>query len=330
MIKNKSLQKIKNILLFSLFALLFIEVLIGFPVPLEKKVDPFVTQAGRVTEKESTADQQMTDIHLTESGGNQVKKWELWAKVAEGYEGRGAWELHSVEVHFYSKSDVSFRVKGDFGTIDTKTKDLVVQGHVLTTSSNQYKFASDKIIYTASQHSLVSPSLVQMETPADKNGSSMKVKGGRMRGDIATKFIWMDQGVSAQKLLQPGKNLEIESMKVEMSGQDSKMSFSNNVFIQYLGMHMKSPRADFQFSNQGGALSNIQMLGGVHIQDVEKTATSETVFFDPVENKYIFRGNPKLTQDQDELIGDEIVFLNGGKQVKVDKIKAKLEDKPHK
>ncbi len=330
MIKNKSLQKLKNFILFSLFLLLFIEVLIGFPVPLEKKVDPFVTQAGRVAEKESTADQQMTDIHLTESGGNQVKKWELWAKVAEGYEGRGAWELHSVEVHFYSNSDVSFRVKGDFGTIDTKTKDLVIQGHVLTTSSNLYRFSSEKIIYTASQHTLLSPASVRMETPADKNGSSMKVKSGRMKGEIASKVIWMDQGVFAEKVLQQGKKLEIESLKAQMNGRDSKMSFHENVYIQYLGMHMKSPKADFQFSNQGGTLSNIQMLGGVHIQDVEKVATSENVYFDPVENKYIFRGNPKLTQDQDELVGDEIVFLNGGKQVKVDKIKAKLEDKPHK
>ncbi len=39
--------------------------------------------------------------------------------------------------------------------------------------------------------------------------------------------------------------------------------------------------------------------------------------------KLTFSGKPRLYQDEDELVGDKIIFLEGGKKVKVEKVKAK-------
>jgi lipopolysaccharide export system protein LptA len=44
-------------------------------------------------------------------------------------------------------------------------------------------------------------------------------------------------------------------------------------------------------------------------------------------NRFVFRGNPRVVQNNDELRGDEIVFLDGGKRVQVKSARAKVDQK---
>jgi lipopolysaccharide export system protein LptA len=41
-------------------------------------------------------------------------------------------------------------------------------------------------------------------------------------------------------------------------------------------------------------------------------------------NEFVFDGRPRVVQDNDELRGDRIVFLDGGKKVKVQNAKLKV------
>jgi hypothetical protein len=42
----------------------------------------------------------------------------------------------------------------------------------------------------------------------------------------------------------------------------------------------------------------------------------------------VFRGQPRLVQNNDELNGEEIIFLEGGKKVKVEKVKVNANESP--
>ena len=74
-------------------------------------------------------------------------------------------------------------------------------------------------------------------------------------------------------------------------------------------MTLEWPEASFLYKAGTEVLSSIGVKGGVKVSDFEKMATSETVDLDLLTKKYVFRGRPKLIQNNDELIGDEITFL---------------------
>ncbi|MNL10806.1 hypothetical protein D3C87_1316180 [compost metagenome] len=63
------------------------------------------------------------------------------------------------------------------------------------------------------------------------------------------------------------------------------------------------------------------------MSDVDKYATSESVNLDLLADKYVFKGRPKVIQNNDELSGEEIIFLEGGKKVKIERARAKMEKK---
>ncbi|MNY67067.1 hypothetical protein D3C86_2045840 [compost metagenome] len=63
------------------------------------------------------------------------------------------------------------------------------------------------------------------------------------------------------------------------------------------------------------------------VSDMDKYATSDSVNLDLLADKYTFKGKPKVIQNNDELSGEEIIFLDGGKKVKVEKVRAKMEKK---
>jgi lipopolysaccharide export system protein LptA len=90
-------------------------------------------------------------------------------------------------------------------------------------------------------------------------------------------------------------------------------------------MKLEGPEANFIYGNTENILKNIKVIGGVKVSDLTKYATSEMVNFDPALNKFIFSGRPRLVQNNDEITGDEIIFVDGGKRVQVNKMKAKVE-----
>jgi lipopolysaccharide export system protein LptA len=70
------------------------------------------------------------------------------------------------------------------------------------------------------------------------------------------------------------------------------------------------------------------MKGNVRVTDQKNWASSQyaQVLFE--ENEFVLFGNPRIIQDENELRGEEIRFLKGGKEVRVSKARAKVENNP--
>jgi hypothetical protein len=75
----------------------------------------------------------------------------------------------------------------------------------------------------------------------------------------------------------------------------------------------------------GQTVESVTVEGGVKVTDVDKWATSQKVSVHFDNDKFVFNGMPRVVQSGDELIGDEIVFLKGGREVQVSRARAKIE-----
>jgi lipopolysaccharide transport protein LptA len=132
--------------------------------------------------------------------------------------------------------------------------------------------------------------------------------------------------VLAKKVLSNGKDFRIRSNVAQFSSANKTAKFLSGVSVESGTMKMEGPEADFQYQNGTDLLQAVQVKGGVKVSDVDKYATSDTIHFDPTENQLILSGSPRVVQNNDELTGDRIIFIDGGKKVKVENVRVSKEN----
>lgn len=326
-------------ILFAIFMIfLFLEIVVGFPIHLESAPEPVVSEADKAKDTGKNSDkkpedanktetqQKMQGIHLVESQkGN--RDWELFAESAENSQGKGAWQLKNVRVLFYNNEAVDFTVTGQTGTLNADNKDMKIAGHVITKSANGYVFESEAVAYLAAERLIQSPEAIKMVGPPDDKGKGLILTGGRMQAHVDESKISIQKDVVATKLLNSGKKLIIKSQIAEFSGKNRTANFLEDVSIDVGSLKMQGPEAHFAYKLGADILQSVFVKGGVKVSDVDKYATSDSVEFDPGQNQFLFKGRPRVVQNNDEITGDQIVFIDGGKKVKVENIKGKVDQK---
>jgi LPS export ABC transporter protein LptC len=317
------MKKYLNIFFFICLAVLFIEILLGFPGIIENEEEK-LRSAHLIETNEVQAQQKMQGVHLVESQSG-VRDWELFSESAEGQQGQGKWELKKVKVNFYSKDKVDFVITGKSGLIDTKTKDFEIFGQVKVISQNGYNLDSERITYRALERIIRSPGKVKMIGPADENAKGISVIGNEMETDVDAGVMSLKSDVEAKKMMADGKAISIKSEIAEFSSKSNSVRFLKNVNLNINQMRLEGPEAKFQYDSVGKSLESIQVVGGAKISDFDKFATSDTASFLPKENKFVLNGKPRVVQNSDEILGEVITFLNGGKKVKVQNIRAKID-----
>lgn len=332
--------------LFSLFLLfLFLEIIVGFPIALEheplllpKKVVPKTEEELKQEEEEkarlekerkfpiSNIDtaQKMNGVHLVESRkGN--RDWELFSDQAESQDKNGQWILKTVKVFFYNQDKIDFIVTGKNGYIAPGSKNIKIQGEVITKSANGYIFKTQTVSYDSEKRAITSPDQVQMLSPSEDDAGRMTLTGQFMEALVDSNQIFIHKNVKGQKSLAQGRSFIVQSGAVELSGKDRSAKFRGNVSMQLDGTKIQGPEAQFNYKPGANILDSIRVMGGAKVTDRDKYATSDSVQYDPEKNDFTFLGRPRVVQNNDEITGDKIIFVDGGKRVKVEKIKANME-----
>ncbi len=329
--------RLKNIIYTLLLVGLFVEVLIIFPDRLEIPSEPEAPRITRSGEELSSSDgfqeqpesnvqseQKMQGVHLVESQQGR-RDWELFSASAEGNQGKGSWNLKKVRVLFYNQEKVDYIVTGDEGSIDSRNKDLYIRGNVITKSANGYTFETASIYYNSAERVINSPELVTMKGPGDERGSGLILKGTHMQVTVDDNRMIIHKNIVAEKQIKNNKKFQVVADSAEFSGKNREARFLGKVSINYDKMKIEGPEASFLYNKGANLISSIQVKGGVKVSDADKFASSENLDLDVLNNKFTFRGKPKVIQNDDELTGDEIIFLDGGKRVKVEKVRARVE-----
>lgn len=315
------MSKWRKLTFLFLLGFLFFEVLIIFPNRLEKK-DDLAEKQKKLSQMSVNPEQTMKVIHLSESQkGN--RDWELFAEIATGSQQKATWDLQKVRVQFYNKEKVEFTVSGDRGQIDGKSKNMTIEGNVVTQSNNGYTFKTEQVYYLSGDRRIRTPGRLKMFGPEDSQGKGMILTGNRMTILVEESLMKIEAEVYASKAMNDHKTLEIRSESAEFSGRKNEAQFLGKVKMLYGKMEIQGPQAIFSYQPKSNVLNSVLMKGGVQAKDAQKFASAENLTLDLLSQKIVFRGKPRLIQNNDELNGEEIVFLEGGKKVKVEKVKAK-------
>jgi LPS export ABC transporter protein LptC len=315
-----------------LFVILVVEILIVAPkevgiLPSQEKREVAAPAAAGAQDK-SGAGQIMRDVHLIEAkeGG---KEWELWAKRALRPQDNEQWTIEKVKVKFFAANGVTYTVTGQKGKVQPNQNDMRIEGDVETHSSNGYVFKTQVADYSSKEKKLTSPDAVEMRGPKDNSGRNIHLTGADMIADLASNEISINRNVVAKKPVskagEPERIANIQSQRAVFSGRSNQAHFFGNVVIDVDTMQVSGPQAKFDFDPKTDNLSAVQVAGGVKVTDTDKFATSGTVSMSFRDNKLVFKGSPRVVQNGDELVGDEITFLDGGKRVEVSNAKAQID-----
>ncbi len=267
--------------------------------------------------------QRMQGVHVVESK-SESKEWELWADHAVGFKTEGDLALSQVKANFFANDGISFLVTGDTGQVETATKNMVINGQVVTTSSNGYVFHTNTVQYNSHDRVLSSPAKVEVSGPKDSLGGHMFIRGDSMRAELNKGVVTISQAVEAKKRVRKNEDMIIHSDQAQVYGKGHEVRFLGAVKINMHGMQINGPDALFHYKNGTDIPDSVQLTGGVKVKDVNKWATSQRLNINLAKNEFIFDGQPRVVQDNDEVRGDRIVFLDGGKKVQVQNAKVRV------
>ena len=316
-------MKIGKFVLGILFVLLVIEIIIISPKEVDTNLDKSNSDLS-IENLDDDIQQIMRGAHLSESS-LEGKEWELWSDEAKSMKDKPTWDLKVVRATFYGKDNVTFVVTGSSGEVNVVTKDMVVTGDVKVRSSNGYLFRTEKVKYVSKIKTMSSVSSVKIWGPKTNGEISLFITGNSFNALLNKGEISITGDVLTEKLIQDQKKLIIKSNQADLSGKSNQAHFSGSVVMDYSTMRISGPDATFQYGEKSGLLKSVLVSGGVRVTDSDKWATSQRVSVNFDDEKYIFKGKPRVVQNSDELTGEEIIFSDGGKTVEVLGAKARVE-----
>lgn len=273
-------------------------------------------------EKKELEAQAIQNFHIVDTKG-QKKELDLWAVQAQKSMGSSEWVMQDVKAQFYSDT-ASYTVTGKTGTVDELKKTMVIEGQVKLTSTNGYIFYTEKLRYDPVERKIISQDKVSLEGPPEEKSGRLYMEGVGLVVEMATNMMVIQNQVKGHKLMSDNRVMNISSQRGEFSGKRKSVAFRNNVVIKVDQMKVRGNYAIFQYRDN--RLDTLFMDGGIHLQDKDKTGSSgeALVYFN--EDKYIFRKKPFVTQNDNELIGDEIIIFNRGQRVQVKNAKIEYHD----
>ena len=304
-----------------LVAFVFFEIIVMSPSSLEKSNEDYSDldkkNMPNPEVKKNSIEQKGRGIHIVENGDNE-KGYQLYAKEAVGTSDM-RWVLNTVRVQFFNKNRSNYTVTGDVGEIDGTSKDIIISGHVTTSSTNGYSFKTDTLKYSAKEKIMTSVDEVLMEGPPDKNVKGFILTGEKLLVDLINNKMSILDKILTIKVINE-KNFKLTSVRADFFNSNQQAIFSGNVKMNMGTFYVQSPLAKFNYSESNKSLVKILLSQGVTFIEGDRSGTSEELEMDLNQNKMTMRGQPKVQQGEDEIKGQEIVFLDGGKKVKINKI----------
>ncbi len=257
--------------------------------------------------------QTIKNFHIVDTKA-QKKELDLWALEAHKPMGSPEWKMEEVKAQFYSENS-TYTVTGKTGAVDEVKKTMVIEGNVKLASTNGYIFYTEKLRYNPEIRKIISDDKVSLEGPPEEKEGRLYLEGIGLVVDMDTNLMTMQSHVKGFKTMSDNRVMNISSERGEFSGKKKSAVFKNNVVIKVDLMRVRGNYAMFQYKE--GRLDTMYMDGGIHMQDQDKSGSAGEAIVYFTEDKYIFRKKPFVTQNDNELIGDEITIFNKGQRVQV-------------
>ncbi len=302
---------------------IFIQFLVFNPTdlnsdPSELKTAEQIEQLAQSQKSQKSIEQKMSGVHLVENF-NRVKGWELFAEEANG-SADAQWVLKKVKIEFFAEDQSSYTVIGDVGEIDGSTKNILIRGEVITTSTNGYQFKTNDLRFEAKSKSLKSDDRVEMKGPQDQSGPGFLLNGIGFNIDLNKNKMMILSSVEADKIIQ-NKKFNLNSNQAMFSNKNQEGQFLGNVRLKYDKTLIEAPEALFKYSGEQKQLKTILLKDKVFLKELGRKGICNELEIDLELDQMTLRGSPKVQMEEDEITGEEIVFTDGGQKVKINNVK---------
>lgn len=316
------MTKVRPIILALIFIFLMVEIVVISPKEIGVSSRP---DSPLLSQSDSEKSQQtMRGVHLSESKSD-ARDWELWADQAFTTNDGTVWHLEKVKVKFFGENNLTYTVTGEKGVVNVTTKDVEISDHVVMLSSNGYRFRTEHLNYLSTNRTLKTVDAVVMDGGFSKGELPIELKGNGLMATLDTNEIKILENVKSKRQLESKDFVYIESDSAEFSSTNKYAKYLGDVTIDYKGSRITGPTARFDYDPAIKAVSSLLVEGGARVTDISKWATAKTIQMLFHENKFILKGAPRVVQDNDELVGEEITFIDGGKEILVNRAKAEVQ-----
>lgn len=267
----------------------------------------------------------LKNIILYESNTSE-KNWTLRAVEASANEKWLQWDLDDVSIKFYNQALKTLDVTGDKASVDYENKKINMSNNVRAETASGYEFKTPTVSYDTESKTLSAPELVELKGKS-RDEKSIRLTGGSMKVFMENSTVQILGKLIASSFSNTGNKVEFSSRKGELYTNKQTIKLLDEVVIKYMGKQITGPEAIIEYDEDSPSLiSKLIINGGATVLDFEKQASSENLEVDFKEKKFVFRGSPQLKQGEDTITGEEIVFLDNGKRVVINNLKANVTE----
>ncbi len=137
------------------------------------------------------ADSRIETIRFVEEKQGR-KTWELEAKSMQHYQDQNVMVLEDVKLTFFAEDGRTFTLTGKQGTVHQDTKNMDLQGDVVATSSDGYRFKTHSVAYRHQEKK------IQTGDPVELDGDQLWLKGRGMLVDVEARTVKVLHEVKTQ------------------------------------------------------------------------------------------------------------------------------------
>jgi LPS export ABC transporter protein LptC/lipopolysaccharide transport protein LptA len=269
-----------------------------------------------------------TGLKHTESKDGKVIL-EIEAGNAEFYKDEERTTFDKIMVTFFYKEEYQLKLRGDTGSLNNKTKNIVIKDNVVVSFAEEYKLETDTLNYSTKTDEITT------DSPIVASGPEMNFTGKGLTFNLAKEELHVHSNVVAD-LTKNGdeekknKDKKKEEKKDSIGGFDTVSSldsplhirsgnfygnrtgsyirFGKGAHVTYEGATLTAGAITVYLDGENGGVSKIVAVGNVKLKQKEMTATCGKLVFDYKNNKLSLTRNPVVWRGDDMVKGDTITY----------------------
>ena len=303
-----------------LFAALVLQFSLFAPDELEVR-NP--TEFLQVEDWNQEVQQSMENILLIESEEGK-KVWDLRAVSAQALRETNAWAMVDVKAVFYASDGVEYEVASGLTEYDSSSKRMKFSNKVRVSSSNNYFFETDEILYDPDRENLVGNKPVRISAFPSSSKKYSEFRSQEVVVDLKTNIAQFLGRVTSSDLKDGNRELGLDTNNLILNENANKASFPSPVNFHYEGMLLSGKTGEMLYDPKTKKLQKLELGEEVKVESENKKALAGKLLLEFAKEQIILEEEPRLIQKEDELIGKRIIFQQAGKTLKIEGAKAFL------
>ncbi len=270
-------------------------------------------------------------LKYTESTGGKTL-YEIESGEAKFFKDEAKTEFKDIRVTFFYKDQYKIVVAGDYGLLNTDTKNITISKNVTITAAGDYTMKTDNLSYSADASEISTDDPITVTGPAasfEGKGLVFNLEKEELsiKSDVKTHIVGENKAPSAPKEPQADEGgftnmTSLDSPLTITSGgflgnrKESFFRYTDGAIATYKDATLTASSITVYLSGDVGKVKTIQADGGVHLVQKDMKGSAGTMVLDYAKKILTLSNNPVLWRGDDMVKADKILYyINERKSV---------------